>query len=146
MLTYGTQTQTVMDGRTCNLENLSIGQFVYDPISKKFDEIIDILAQKVSVETGREPLAPIRAQKGLLNTEIPSRDLIVSRGQPVMMVRRENPSDLPEVRIVSASDIRGVQPFPSGEITYAAIFFETKQPILANGALCMGYTDAIYTQ
>lgn len=144
MLTYGTYVQVTKGGETCRVEDLMIGQKVFNPFSEGVDEIIDILTRSVKCHSECDQWVPIELPVGVMSENRPSQPLLVSRKQPVMMKKISAGKRVHEIDITEAYKVMGAQNHMVDEITYTAIFFVKSRPVLANNALCMAYTNDIY--
>lgn len=71
-------------GTMVPVQNLAIGDLVYDPLSDNYIEIIDILSRETSLLAHR--LARLPA--GRLGQGLPRQDVFVSRSQPVAFTGR----------------------------------------------------------
>lgn len=71
-------------GTMVPVQNLAIGDLVYDPVCDNYIEIIDILSR----ETSRLAHRLARLPAGRLGPGLPRQDVLVSRSQPVAFTER----------------------------------------------------------
>ncbi|RXV61221.1 hypothetical protein C6W92_12425 [Roseovarius sp. A46] len=145
MLTYGTKIQTSPDGKSIAVQDLMIGQGVFNPFSDGKDEIIDILARKVLLHETTEELHPVEIARDTFAPGMPCRPLIVSRRQKIMCCP---PSQFKkrrrEVELVEAVSLPDCKPLTRKEVTYFAIFFAKSRLIVANGSLCATFSADVF--
>ena len=79
MIATGMPVQIRRCGTSIMVDRLGIGDLVYDPVCDNYLEIVDILSRATAPLDHRL----VRLRAGSLGTGRPSRDLLVSRQQPV---------------------------------------------------------------
>jgi hypothetical protein len=88
MIAKGMPVQIRRSGTSVPVERLEIGDLVYDPLIDNYIEIIDILSRKTTRLGDALTLLPA----GQLGMDMPRRDLLVSRQQPIGRIARLNTS------------------------------------------------------
>lgn len=132
------------DGTQCRTGDLLIGQYILNPLTGRKTEIIDILTRTVVISSKDDLWIPIEIPVGLIAQHRPFAPLIVSARQMIMKKSSSSGTRRPEIEVVAAKDITGAKSVHVKEATYSAIFLEKPIPFLANGVLCISFSNGVY--
>lgn len=123
------------------VQDLSIADHVYNPITGAFDEVSDILVR--TVPCGLELLMPILIKKGEIFPGKPYKDVVVSPRQVVLVhdkstvVSRGLAVLEAEARTLSSNRF-----VPNARTKYFAIFFDRPRFLQADGLMFRAYSPA----
>lgn len=144
MITSDTLIQMDENGSNCRMGDLSIGQYILNPLSGKKTEIIDILTRNVVISSEEDLWIPVEIPVGLIGQHRPFAPLFISARQMIMKKSSSSGTQPPEIEFVAAKDITGARSVNVKEVTYSAIFLEKPMPFLANGVLCLSFSNDVY--
>lgn len=145
MLTPGTKIQTDADGGARLVEDLMIGERVYNPLSGTLEEIIDILSRTKAKLSIQDIWQPVKIPNQTLGKYTPSHDLIVSKRQELMWKTAPKKCRFPEVTVSLAQDIECAEIADLDTVTFFALFLENKMPLIANNVPCMGFSNHVFS-
>lgn len=146
MLTLGTEIQVGQDSSLQRVDDLMIGQMVYNHFTRSYDEIIDILIREVKISGGSHPWTPIEIPTNRLGENRPYKNLLVSPQQEILTTLNASKGNFREIGNVGASELGFKTKEILREITYCALFFERPRAVVAHGVLCLGMTNDVYDQ
>lgn len=98
MIAYDMPVQIRRCGTTVPVQQLAIGDLIYDPLRDNFTELVDILSRKPAAS--QNPLVRIRADR--ITTGRPNRDLKVSRQQIVGYTEKTEPGGCARLQFCAA--------------------------------------------
>lgn len=128
------------DGTTRPIQDLRIADRVFDPVSGADDEIVDILARRISVSSS-ERLRPLTLSPDAVGPGCPIRSVILSPAQIVMLPVVSAGSDCRRHLVESlASNVPRAVPASLKEAFYFAVFFERPRFIDVSGICARAYT------
>lgn len=151
MLTKGSPVLVREEGKRRNIEDISIGDFVFDPLANEYCEIVDILAREVAFSTGYDhPLYPVKLEKDSIRPGRPDRTVWVSQSQQIYYVpRQKSQTTIPELLrdeacIVARCFRNNDAQRKFSSVWYYALFTETKQTLDVAGVLMSTYSTDVY--
>lgn len=144
MITYGTKLTVTEDGIEKAVQDLCIGERIFNPITCTYDEISDILQRQVDISEPNSPghnLCPVVIPQGSLHSSCPKRSLYLSPRQIILVAERRPAGNYPVTTSTYAcSEVSSERVKTPGRISYLAIFFEQRRFIDAGGVLLQAYT------
>lgn len=139
MLCHDTMITISPRGQQKAVQDLSIADLIYNPITEGFDEISDILAREVPVSA--ISLAPILIRRGDIFAGRPYRDVAVSPAQKVLVSKKcIETKGLTVVVESEAKLLSSLSISPLSATKYFAIFFDCPRFIHAEGLLLRAYS------
>lgn len=143
MLVNNTLLRMTRRGACIPVENLSIADYVYDPIADTYDEVVDILSRRITYRKATSiGLCPVVIGADALLKGVPNAPTCVSPSQEIVVLR--DPSGQGrrvEVVMQPASSIENAMPYETNEdLTYYCIFFGRKRFLEVNGLNVRAYT------
>lgn len=151
MINKGSLVRVHKDGERRRVEDISISDFVFDPFTDEYCEIVDILSREVTYPTGRDhPLYPVEVHAGAVGPGRPDRTVWVSPSQPLYYVQKgAGRRQIPELQRNLA---RAVVPIYQNwaqknqftSITYFALFTENRRTLDVSGLWLSSYSSDLY--
>ena len=152
MLSKGSRILLREDGTECLVEQLTIGTTVFNPLSRKYFKVEDILSRQVDYSLCRShPLLPIVIEASEIDVGRPRHRVLVSPSQAIFACERQSEEStyaVASVRTASslfprAHDNEAAQEF-SKYITYYAVFSKQRQFLDVSGLLMQTYDFSVY--
>lgn len=146
MLTIGTEIQILKSGASVAIEEIDAGCPVFNPLTGGHATLIDVLKRQI-IPSGlghvnAQAYSPIRIPENALGHKVPSKDLLISRAQVLLMVRRTAGVAELEERSALSLCAKGIALNESARInlpiTYFVPLFDEQTAFLANGVLLLG--------
>lgn len=153
MLVNGTQILITDTGHRKPVEELQIGDLVFDPFADQYGEVTDILSKELDFGKFRNPqshhLYPVVLRAGVLGPARPSRDIAVSPGQEILSVHEdERRGKIKPLRNVAAKSLVArdacYEPGMFSKIQYFAIFTEFGQYLDAADVLIRTFGPDVF--
>lgn len=153
MFTSGTMVRVAENGLYKPVEELRVGDLLFDPFADRYGEITDILGRRLDFSKIKKPrshrLYPVTLRAGGRGPVQPNQDVMVSPSQEILSVRSdERRSTIKPLRRVNAKTL--VASDPHGEWTvskvqYFAIFTEFGQYVEVAGLLMRTFGPEVFT-
>lgn len=152
MLGEGCSVLVRKDGGRTRVENLNIGDLIYDPFAGCYCEITDVLSRKIPCDPKyieeEHPLHPLVVEKDSLGVGKPQQRLVISPGQPIFLAQHRSTGGGPAViQLSCARSISNIKKMEDGnwrETQYYALFTESAQFLCVSGLLMSTFTSEVY--
>lgn len=150
MLVKGAPVLCDSEGSRKLVEELQIGEHIYDPLAEKSVEIVDILSRKIDLSkwprATRAALTPLQIFPASIARNIPYQTVRVSPSQPVFFTDGSGRRKVLRCDHASAlaKAVDGVESCIIRRVEYFAIFTEASQVFNVGGLLVQGFSPEIY--
>ena len=146
MLVKGARIQCDRDGQSKAVEDLAVGDRIFDPVLNSRIAIVDILSRTIRFTEGDRSLHaalwPLRVGPSALGPNMPQDVVHVSPGQTVFSAAgKESLNTLEQCSALElAEQSFDVQTCVMHEVEYIALFTELPQIMNVNGLLLQSYS------